>query len=436
MKNTWIIIKRELKVRLRSVSFWAMAILGPIILMLLVFLLFHFGENQKPKWKVLIVDPAMIMDNRIMLNKSDGFHFDFYNQYLELDDFIKGKRFQSYDGFLELNEKTLSNKTAFFFYREKPTLKVEASLHYLLEKRLEEVYVQELTKIPIEKYREIKRPINLAFRNVYDPKNQNVATNSWVGWTFGALILFFITVFGMAILRSITLEKSNRIVEVLLATIRPRQLMLGKIVGIGLTALIQLVLWISLIAIGMYFFRESFFPTVSDQALAGNLAGTTGVKEVFGYTNWLEYNQFVELIYNQINFGIMLPFAILFLILGYLFYGTFFAGLGAMLGTESDGQQYIFVMFALLLLSLLAGYLGIVYPENSLVKGLSFVPFTSPVLCMVRLSQGYAANEIYQLYVSIGILILSIILGLKIAERLYQKGILRFGRRLHFRDFF
>ncbi|HRO75945.1 MAG TPA: ABC transporter permease [Crocinitomicaceae bacterium] len=436
MKNTWIIVLRELKERIKKTSFWGLALVGPIVLMLLVFLLFHFGESKKERWKILIADPAMVMDNRILLGDAGAFEFDFINDYLDLDDFLKGKRYQAYDGFLEVNEKVLSNKRALFFYKEKPSLKIQTRLHYLLEKRLEEVYVSELTKISLQQYREIKQPINLGFRNIYDPENQKSDVNSWVGWFFGAIVLFYIFIFGMAILRSITVEKSNRIVEVLLATVQPKQLMLGKIIGIGLSALIQLFIWVLIISIGMYIFKEQFFQTLNDQALAGNLQSGSGVKEVFGFTNLLEYNQFVELVFQWINFPVLLSFASLFLVLGYLFYGTFFAGLGAMTGTESDGQQYVILIIAILFFALLSGYMTIIYADSPMVYWLQYIPFTSPIVCMVKISQGYASTEIYQLILSILILIISIFIGLIFAGKQYQRGILRFGHRLKFVDFF
>lgn len=436
MRNTWIIIKREVAERLKTTSFWALAILGPIVLMLFVFLLFHFGENQKPKWKILVVDPAMIMDNRITLDQNTPFEFDFLNSYLEIDDFVKGKRYQTYDGFLEVNEKTMTNKIAYFFYKEKPSLKIQTRLHYILEKRLEELYVKELTAISLSKYREIKQPVNLGFRNVYDPQNQKSNLSSWVGWFFGTLILFFILVFGMTILHSVTVEKSNRIVEVLLATVQPKQLMLGKIVGIGFSAIIQLLIWLLLLGVGMFIFKEQFFQTLNDQALSGNLTANSGIKDVFGYTNWLAYNQFVELVFQRINFSVMIPFFCFMLILGYLFYGTFFAGLGAMMGSEGDGQQYVIMIFVLLLLAFASGYLTINFPDNSFVQWLAYIPFTSPVVIMVKLSQGYEAGEIYQLFIGIAILIGSIVVGLRMAGKTYQKGILRFGNRMKLLDFF
>lgn len=436
MNTTWIIIIRELKERISSTSFWLLAIFGPILLTLMVYLLFHFGDNHKPKWKVLIVDPAMIMHNRIMVQQSDQFQFDFLNSYLEVDDFLKGKRYQTYDGFLEVNEKVFTNKSAFFFYREKPSLKVEVKLHYLLEKRLEEVYVSELTKLSLEEYRKIKQPITLGFRNAYDPLNQKSNVNSWVGLTFGAMITFFIFVFGMTILRSVSIEKSNRIVEIILASVHPRQLMLAKVIGVGIAAILQLLVWMVIIGLGLFIFKEQFFHTVNEQAIMGNLSATSGWKSAFGVNGAVQYNQFVELVFNQINFSVMLFYLIIFLVLAYLFYGSFFAGLGAMMSSESDGQQYVILILAVLFFSLLAGYLSIIFPESNLILWLSFIPFTSPVVCMVKIAQGYPANEFYQLIFSILILLISVYVMLVISGKIYRRGILRYNRKLHFKDFF
>lgn len=436
MRNTWIIIRREIAERLRTSSFWRMAIFGPILLMLLIFLLFHFGENDKPKWKILVVDPAMAMDNRINYEKDQLFDFDFLNEYIEPEDFAKGKRYQSYDGFLEINENVLANKTAFFFYRQNPPIKVQSRLHYMLEKRLEEVILTETSELSLAEYRKIKHPITLGFRNVYDPKSEKAQINSWVGLAFGAIIPFFIFIFGMSILRSISIEKSNRIIEVLLATVKPRQLMLGKMIGIGVSAIIQLFLWIAIMSLGLFLFREFFFDTINDRALAGNLMSDSGVPSIFGYNSALEYNQFVELIFSRINFSVMISYTILFLILGYLFYGSFFSGLGAMMGSESDGQQYVVFILGILFFTIIAGYLAVILPDSNLVKWLSYIPFTSPVVCMVKLGQGYPENESYQLIISVLILMLSIVGTLALAGKLYHKGILRFGRRVRLKDFF
>ena len=437
MNVSWLIAQRELKERVKTRSFIGMAIVGPLLVMLLVYILFSVGENNKPHWNVLIVDPAGIMDNKILANTTGSISYDFANNYVQLKDFEKSERFQKYDALLELNEKIISNKAAFLFYKEKPSFLFATSIQFHVERRLEEVMVGRFSKMSIQEFRGIKQPVNLAFRNLYDPKNESYNLSSWVGFFFGTVILLFILLFGMTILRSVSSEKSNRIVEVLLASVKPRQLMFGKIAGIGIAAIVQFVIWTILIWIGLFILRETLFPDML-QISNWNMSEISS-KTASGMENSLfrskTYNDFVELVYSRIQFGDMLVFFLLFFIGGYIFYGTFFAALGATSGSENDGQQFVLPIMALLIIALWAGYYAVQNPVSDVTAVLSFVPFTAPMVCMVKLAQGYSLGEGYQIYVSFAILALSSFATLRIAGRLYQNGILQFGHRLKLTQF-
>ena len=241
----------------------------------------------------------------------------------------------------------------------------------------------------------------------------------------------------MTILRSVSSEKSNRIVEVLLASVKPRQLMFGKIAGIGISAIIQFIGWMVLISLGLYVMRETLFPDMMDISSwnLGEMANqaTSGMED--GLFRSKVYNDFVELIYSRIQFGDMLFFFLLFFIGGYIFYGTFFAALGATSGSENDGQQFVLPIMVLLVIALWAGYYTMQNPLSDMTYMLSFLPFTSPMVCMVKLAQGYSLGEGYQIYVSFSILALSSYLTLRLAGRLYQNGILQFGHRLRLTQF-
>ena len=237
----------------------------------------------------------------------------------------------------------------------------------------------------------------------------------------------------MTILRSISKEKSNRIVEVLLATVKPRQLMLGKISGIGLSAIIQFTLWVAFIAIGLYFMRANLFPDMLDASKMDVIQMTEDLRSQTLQQQMMsarEYNDFVDLVFDRINYTSMLTYFILFFIAGYLFYGTFFAALGAVSGSESDGQQFVIPLLFLLILALYGGYYAMQNPMAEMTMWFSFIPFTSPAVCMVKLSQGYPQGQGYLLIVSLFILLLSSAIVLLIATRLYKNGILQFGHRL------
>ena len=438
MSVSWLVAQRELLERIKTRSFISMAIVGPMLVLLITYTLFVLGGNDKIHWKVLIADPANIMDTRMLANNNGSISYDFANDYVQLEDFETGKRYQKYDALLEVNEKILINKSAYLFYREKPNFSVSMTMQFQLERRLEEVLVDRFTKMSVQEYRKIKQPISVGFRNVYDPKNESTTLGSWVGFFFGAVILFFILLFGMTILRSVSSEKSNRIVEVLLASVKPRQLMFGKIAGIGIAAIIQLVLWVVIIAFGLFIMRETLFPDILDASkwdigkMASEVKNMTFQQQLNRSTG---YNSFVELIYERIQFDNMLFYFLLFLVAGYIFYGTFFAALGATSGSENDGQQFIIPIVLLLLIALYAGYYSLSNPESSLSFIFSLLPFTSPMVCMVKLAQGYNPGEGYQLFVSFGILVISSLLTLRIAGRLYTNGILQFGHRLRLTQF-
>ncbi|HNR86506.1 MAG TPA: ABC transporter permease [Taishania sp.] len=119
-----------------------------------------------------------------------------------------------------------------------------------------------------------------------------------------------------------------------------------------------------------------------------------------------------------------------------MFYGSFFAAIGSTAGTESDGQQFVLPILLILSLSAYAGYFAMSNPESELSSWLHYIPFTSPVVVMVKLAYGYGAGEAYQLWLSFIVLLLSAFACLSIAARLYKNGVLQFGHRLRIKHLF
>jgi ABC-2 type transport system permease protein len=217
----------------------------------------------------------------------------------------------------------------------------------------------------------------------------------------------------------------------MLASVHPNQLMLGKIMGIGIAAFIQFTIWAFIVGAGLFFMRESLFPDMLDASnlvqMTQELKDQTSMDQFLG---GIEYNQFVDLVYERIQFGTMTAYFLLFFIVGYLFYGAFFAAIGATSGSESDGQQFVLPIIFLLCFALYAGYYSLQNPESTMATVFHYLPFTSPAVVMVKLAQGYEPGQVYQLYLSLIVLILSAIFILLIAGRLYKNGILQFGHRI------
>ena len=428
MRNSWLVAMRELRERLGSRSFVGMMIAGPLLILVLIYFLFVFGGEGQQKWNVLIADPTGIMDGKILVNADPDINYSFANGYIEMNEFRDAKQFRNYDALVEINEKILSNKLSFVFFRENPSMRMQTKIRYQVERRIEEVMVAQFTDLSIGEFRKVKQPLNMAFRNVYDPMDEASDLRGWVGLFYGGLIFAFIFLFGMTILRSVTREKSNRIVEVLLATVHPNQLMMGKIVGIGIAAFIQFVVWMLFVALGLMLMRSYIFPDLFDP----NHVVAMSEQATDSFFAAKEYNQFVDLVYERIRFGTMTFYFILFFIVGYLFYGALFAAIGATSGSESDGQQFVLPLIFLLCFALFAGYFSLQNPESGLATLFHYLPFTSPVVVMVKLSLGYAPGHAYEIWMSLIILMLSATGVLLLAGRLYRNGILQFGHRLRF----
>lgn len=435
MRKIGIIAAREWRERMGKRSFILMSILGPLFVLGLVYVLVSSGGNSKQHWKVLVTDKYQILDNKILPGEERFITYEFANDYIEIEEFADGKRYQEYDAMLEVNEKIVSNRLSFVFFREEPSVRMHSRLKYQLERRLEEIMVGQTENLSLSQYRKIKQPINVTFKNAYDPKNEYSKLNGWTGWFFGSLIILFIALFGMSILRSISSEKSNRIVEVILATVSPKQLLTGKIIGVGLSAFVQFSIWVLIIGFGLYFFREHIFIDNLDLSMV-NFDQMSDEMKNMTYQNSFytsrEYNEFVELIFNELVYENIIPFFLLFFITGYIFYGAIFAALGSSMGSESDGQQFLIPLLFILGLAIYAGYYAVENPGDGLSTFFHYFPFTAPVVVMVKLIQGYGPNEVYQIYLSLFILIASAFGMLGVASRIYGNGILQFGHRLRF----
>jgi len=433
MKNSFLLALREWRARVGSRSFLAMSILGPIAVLVFTYLIFAFGNEGSQKWNVLISDPYNIMEGKIKPGENGSITYSFANDYIDHETFRESKRYQEFDALVEVNEKILSNKVSHVFFREAPSIRVRTKVQYEVERRLEELLVDQFTDFSIRDYRKIKQPLMMSFVDVNNPEGEVNFLSGWVGYFLGLIIILFIGLFGMTILRSVAREKSNRIVEVLMGTCSPRQLMTGKILGVGLSALLQFAIWCVVIGFGLYWMRETIFVDLLDPRNM-NADEMTAAMQNQSYAarqfSAMEYNRFVDLIYNRLDFSIMLSFFIGFFIGGYLFYAAFFASLGASMGTESDGQQFVLPLVFILLIAAYGGYYTMNYPDSTMVQWMQYLPFTAPVVSMVKLAQGFGPDESYQVYISMTVLYLSAVVMLLLAARIYKNGILQFGHRL------
>jgi ABC-2 type transport system permease protein len=413
MSKFLLLTQREIQERLGQKGFWYMLVLGPIVVLLILVAILKAADQGKQELKVLLADPGQIMDHRIMAQEEKNIHYYFIDDYLELTEFEKGKAYQDFDVLVELNEKVLNNKKCFVFYRDQLGLDARMQLKFQVEKRMEELIAEQHSTLTAEAFNQIKQGFMFDFRDLKDPKNESKEANAWAGFVLGAFILFFVGLYGMTIFRATVREKSNRIVEVLLASVRPQQLMLSKIAGIGLVALLQLLGWALLLGLGLLVLQQTLFLDVLDPS------------------NWAQgapgrLNPLSALVFEQLNLPFLLLHFILFFAASFLFYGSLFAVLGARSGADADGQQFLLPLIFLVSFGIFAGIYSIYFPNTTLAQVLAYLPFSAPVLAFITLAKGATVVAYTSILLSLFVLLASALLLLRLAGRWYKNSILKF----------
>ena len=248
------------------------------------------------------------------------------------------------------------------------------------------------------------------------------------GMFLGMLLYIFIFAYGSMIMMSVIEEKTNRIVEIVISSVKPFQLMTGKIIGTSLAGLTQFIVW------GFLFFVfstivSSIFGITSMPSDAGNASIMLSASQASGISS-----DSLEMIAAFINLpltNILIAFLFYFLG-GYLLYSSIFAAIGAAVDNQTDAQQFLMPITIVLIVALYAGILTVPEDPNGIVAQIfSFVPLTSPIVMMMRIPHGV---PIFEQIISITILFLSVILIIWIAAKIYRIGILMYGKKPSYKE--
>ena len=243
-----------------------------------------------------------------------------------------------------------------------------------------------------------------------------------VGMISGFVIYFFIFMYGTQVMRGIIEEKTSRIVEVIISSVKPFELMMGKIFGISGVGILQFGIWVGLSAaiyaiMGSMFFADGFSPEMIEQARASG-ESLTKSQEVFEA-------------FNSINFALLIPAFLFYFIGGYMLYGSFFAAIGSAADSETDTQQFMLPVIIPLVVALMVASRVIEEPDGQLAFWFSIVPLTSPIVMMVRLPFIGLTPD---LFISMAALIIFFIFSTWIAARIYRVGILMYGKKVSYKE--
>ncbi len=298
-----------------------------------------------------------------------------------------------------------------------------------IEQAVERARVMNEATLDYETYKRLKVDLNLNKINIEKGETYE-QERAAIGLGFAVVIFFFIFLFGAYVMRGVMEEKSNRIVEVIVSSVKPFQLMMGKIIGIGLVALTQILIWVVFsffifTIAGVLFEAGSLNSMMETAELANQQAANAD------FESYLAQQEGVKLLL-EINWPLMLSMFVVYFVGGYLIYAGLFAAIGSAVDDENDLQQFMTPVMLPLMFSYFVSIMSVNNPDGFAAQLFSYIPFTSPTVMMVRVAIG--GVSVWELLASIVILGVTCFGLIWFAGKIYRTGILMYGKRPTYKE--
>jgi len=462
MNKIFLIIQREYLTKVKKRSFIVMTILGPILMASLFILPVYLASRQDDKQLISVLDETGLFFNKFENNEN----YTFVPVTTSLQEAKESLMKQGDYMLLHIPATQLSIPDNAVIYSDKqPTLNLKGYISGVMSKELEK------QKLAAEIRNEILRntrgykpggdtsAVDLMSETILKNIRTDVKITTYktgeggteqksfteltmvVGYVGSIMIYMFIFLFGAQVMRGVIEEKTSRIVEVLVSSVKPFQLMMGKIIGVALVGLTQFLLWIAftfiIITAVQTAFPQQFKKTQTQQVnIAGksvalpNEAAPATPNSITADTGNDQMNEVFEA-FSSINLPVMIGAFLFYFLFGYLLYGALFAAIGSAVDNETDTQQFMLPVTVPLILSLVVAQTVIQNPESPLAFWLSMIPFTSPVIMMVRIPFGVPTWEIA---LSAGLLVLGFLGTTWLAAKIYRTGILMYGKKSNYKE--
>lgn len=422
MNKIWLVIQREFLSRVKKKSFLLATLLTPLIFPAIMGVFVWIAMEEKETQSLRIIE--VVDENKLFfLESSEQYAFSFSGNDREKAKGMvqNGERY----GFLYIPEFDLKEPTGIVYYgEENPSMNLISYLENNLKKKIEEQRLFESGIDPkiINEVR-TKVAIKSVTLNEHGVETVSDATvNYALGFTSGILIYIFIFVYGNQIMQGVIEEKSSRIVEILVSSLKPFQLMMGKIIGIGAVGLTQFLIWVVLIGtlssvvigvLGMQMPQQQALEMASPE-VADSIPPGSDMVQIFQVISGIDF------------IGLTLSFIFYFLG-GYLLYGALFAAIGSAVDSPSDAQQFMLPVTIPLIVAYMGLFVFVLNDPNSNASfWLSIIPLTSPIAMMGRVSYGVPWTD---LALSMGLLIGGFLFTTWMAGKIYRIGILMHGSK-------
>jgi len=412
MKNIILIAKREFFTQVKKKSFIILTLLTPLLIIVfggVVSLMFQANETQM---QISVIDKSGLFKDRLKSDQNIRYVFSSEEteksliKALETTEEMNGvmiipkKEIHELENSIEvLTNKNLSNEAR---------KNIAGNISEII--KAEKINALGISTAQIE---DLNKGVNLHVVNILEKEKKQdsflVGVKSGLSMFLMYCVFTFIMMYGIRVMRSVLEEKNNRVVEILISSVKPFELMMGKILGVTGVALVQFGVWVVMIFASVMTLGSS------------NVGIVSGVAEV----------QMVLSALSQINYGLILFVFVIYFLLGYLFYSAMYAAIGSAVDNETETQQ--FTLFAIL--PMMLGFYGSITimnnPDGPMSFWLSMIPFTSPIAMLARIPFDV---PVWELVLSIGILLVSTLGMVFIASKIYRVGILMYGNKVTLKE--
>lgn len=431
MNQIFLVAQREFFTQVKNKTFLIMTLLTPIFLVGIIGIIAWMMSANSDQKNIAVVDESKEFITALVSNEKDIYNFYPTKDLQGIKDSLLGSKhldgllvipnFEKSD-FNSLNAKIelITNGNIGTGYKEKLESKINT--------RIEEMKMEQVGISP-EKLGEMKSNISI---KSFDLKGGKENRGEYIKFGFAMalsyIIFMFIMIYGVKVMRSVVEEKNNRVVEIIISSVKPFNLMMGKILGTTFVALTQFIIWI-IMGVGLAVAGSAYLGSKMENISALNSEQAQLMMNQ--NPEWLEKSQNLMDGFMDMNFPFIIILFLIYFLIGYLFYSSVFAAIGSAVDNDTDTQQFTFYPIFPLMIAMYGSMTTLDNPDGPVAFWLSMIPFTSPISMVTRLPFGV---EWWEIALSLGLLIGTMLLMVFFASKIYRVGILMYGKKPSFKE--
>ncbi len=423
MNKILLVIQREYLTRIQKKSFWIASLLGPILITAIYAVPIWLATQDKEVKRIEILDESGLFQTTDLVDKE--VEFKLVNK--PVSDLKGSFSKEGYTAFVHLPKDLLTHSEDIKIYSEKNlSLPLKSSIERVIEKKVRAILMKD-AGIASEVYEKTQIEVSSETITVSEKGDETSSSSGGamiLAGVMGMLLYITLLLYGSQVMNGVIEEKSSRIIEVIISSIKPYQLMLGKILGVGMVGLTQFLLWIVL-TIGLSQAASTFYAAspVKQKVEQIKKVDPEVAKKMDDASPMAEVTKVIE----STNIPLVVGGFLFYFLFGYLLYSSLFAAIGSAVESTAEAQQFTFIVMLPIILAFIMAQFTMQDPDSTMAFWASMIPFTSPINMMVRLPYGV---PMWELATSMTLLVVGFLGCSWVSARIYRVGILMYGKKI------